>query len=79
MPIYTIKDKNNPDLGEWEVVSSWSDLQTYLEENPDHVQVLKPIQFVTGRKDALASCPEGFKDLKKRMHQGAGKNSRIKI
>lgn len=79
MPVYTLKDKNNPQLEQWDEVMTWEELKSHLEKNPHLVQVLKPLGFVSGRKDVMAMQSDGFKDLKGRMHKAAGRNSKIKV
>lgn len=78
MPTYTLKDlKTNQ---EWDIVCSFEDLQKTLDELPNVKQVLKAPQIIGGRmgnKDM--KVPEGFKDLKRKIKAGSGRNNKIDI
>jgi len=79
MPVYTLKDLK--DGNRWDVVCSWNDLQTLLNEQPDVKQVLstpKIVSGVDGNKDL--KVPDGFKDLlKNKVKKGSGKGNTINV
>lgn len=79
MPVYTLRDESNPQLEQWDEVMTWDELKSLLENNPNLKQVLKPLGFITGRKDVMAMQSDGFKDLKGRMHKAAGRQSKIRV
>lgn len=76
MPSYTLKDiKINHT---WDVVCSWDELQTILNEMPDVVQVLSAPKVVASVGSLNSKVPDGFKDVLNKVKSGAGEGSTIK-
>jgi len=75
MPTYTLRDiKNNH---EWEVICSWDELQTTLDELPNVIQVPSAPKIVSGVKGLNSHIPSGFKDVLDRVKSGAAKDNKI--
>lgn len=79
MPVYTLKDLKTQD--EWDVICSWDELQSMLNELPDVRQVMKPIQIIGSRMgNQDMKVPDGFKDLlKNKVKKGSGKGNTINV
>lgn len=76
MPTYTLKDLKTND--QWEVICSWSELQTILNEQPDVKQVLVAPKIVSSRMgNSDMKVPDGFKDLQKRIKKGSGRGNTV--
>jgi hypothetical protein len=76
MPSYTLKDiKHNHT---WDIVCSWDELQSILDEMPDVVQVLSAPRVVASVGSLNSKVPDGFKDVLNRVKSGAGKDNTIK-
>ena len=76
MPSYTLKDiKNNHT---WDVVCSWDELQTVLDEMPDVVQVLSAPTIVSSVGNLHSKVPSGFKALLNKVKAGSGRENTIK-
>lgn len=75
MPVYTIIDTNTKK--EWDEVMSWSSLEKLLSENPNLKQSLAVPKIVSAVGGTLKHTSDGWKDLTKRMHKKAGKESKI--
>lgn len=79
MPVYTIKDLKSGD--HWEVMCSYEELQTILNEQPDVAQVLKAPNIIGSRMgNQDMKVPDGFKDLlKNKIKKGSGKGNTINV
>lgn len=76
MPTYTLKDSKTND--QWEVICSWDELQTILNEQPDVKQVLVAPKIVSSRMgNNDLKVPDGFKDLQKRIKKGSGRGNTV--
>ena len=77
MPTYTLRDiKTN---NEWDVVCSYDELQTILDELPDVIKVLSTPKIVTGVGSLHSKVPDGFKDKLKQIKKGSGRGDTIKV
>jgi hypothetical protein len=79
MPVYTLKNLQTEE--EWDVVCSWDELKTTLEEDSNLQQVLKPLKIIGGRMgNSDMKVPDGFKDLlKNKIKKGSGKGNTINV
>jgi hypothetical protein len=79
MPVYTLKDLQTEE--QWDVVCSWDELKTTLEENPNLQQVLQPLKIIGNRMgNSDMKVPDGFKDLlKNKIKKGSGKGNTINV
>lgn len=75
MPTYTLKDNKTND--QWDVVCSWDELQTILNEMDNVSQVMKAPLIVGGVRDVRSRVPDGFKDVLSRVKSGSAKNNTI--
>jgi len=78
MPVYTLKDTKTQ--AQWDVVMSYDDLQTVLDENPDFLHVLKPIKIApnAGRTN-LSRAGEGWRDVLKEVKKNSGRRNNINV
>jgi hypothetical protein len=77
MPTYTLRDiKTN---NEWDVVCSYNELQTILDELPDVIKVLSTPKIVTGVGSLHSKVPDGFRDKLKQIKKGSGRGDTIKV
>ena len=79
MPVYTLKNLQTEE--EWDVVCSWDELKSTLEEDLNLQQVLKPLKIISGRMgNSDMKVPDGFKDLlKNKIKKGSGKGNTINV
>jgi hypothetical protein len=79
MPVYTLKNLQTEE--EWDVVCSWDELKSTLEEDSNLQQVLKPLKIISGRMgNSDMKVPDGFKDLlKNKIKKGSGKGNTINV
>jgi hypothetical protein len=79
MPVYTLKNLQTEE--EWDVVCSWGELKSTLEEDSNLQQVLKPLKIISGRMgNSDMKVPDGFKDLlKNKIKKGSGKGNSINV
>jgi hypothetical protein len=79
MPVYTLKNLQTEE--EWDVVCSWNELKSTLEEDSNLQQVLKPLKIISGRMgNSDMKVPDGFKDLlKNKIKKGSGKGNSINV
>jgi hypothetical protein len=79
MPVYTLKNLQTEE--EWDVVCSWDELKSTLEEDSNLQQVLKPLKIISGRMgNSDMKVPDGFKDLlKNKIKKGSGKGNSINV
>lgn len=79
MPVYTLKNLQTEE--EWDVVCSWDELKSTLEEDLNLQQVLKPLKIISGRMgNSDMKVPDGFKDLlKNKIKKGSGKGNSINV
>ena len=76
MPTYTLRDiKTN---NQWDVVCSYDELQTILDEMPDVIKVLSTPKIVTGVGTLHGKVPDGFKDKLNQIKKGSGQGNTIK-
>jgi hypothetical protein len=79
MPTYTLEDLKTK--VRHDVVCSWNDLQTMLDEQQNLKHVLsapKIVSSVSGNRDL--KVPDGFKDLlKNKIKKGSGKGNTINV
>lgn len=76
MPTYTLRDIKTQN--QWDVVCSYEELQTILDEMPDVVKVLSTPKIVTGVGSLQSKVPDGFKDKLNQIKKGSGKSNTIK-
>jgi hypothetical protein len=76
MPTYTLRDIKTQN--QWDVVCSYEELQTILDEMPDVVKVLSTPKIVTGVGSLHSKVPDGFKDKLNQIKKGSGKSNTIK-
>jgi len=76
MPTYTLRDIKTQN--QWDVVCSYDELQTILDEMPDVVKVLSTPKIVTGVGSLHGKVPDGFKDKLNQIKKGSGKGNTIK-
>ena len=76
MPTYTLRDIKSQN--QWDVVCSYDELQTILDEMPDVVKVLSTPKIVTGVGSLHSKVPDGFKDKLNQIKKGSGKSNTIK-
>ena len=76
MPTYTLR--NIKTLNEWDVICSYDELQTILDETPDVVKVLSTPKIVTGVGTLHGKIPDGFKDKLNQIKKGSGRNNTIR-
>lgn len=75
MPKYTLRNIKSSE--EWDVVCTYSELQSMITE--DVVQVLKPLNFVSNTAThANSGTSDGWKDLLGRIKKGSGRDNKIK-
>lgn len=76
MPRYTFRNKDTEE--EFDAVISMSAYDSYLEENPhlERVWTAKAPALISG---VTAKPSEGFRDLLKGIHKGAGRQSNINV
>jgi hypothetical protein len=79
MPVYTLKNLQTEE--EWDVVCSWDELKSTIEEDSNLQQVLKPLKIISGRMgNSDMKVPDGFKDLlKNKIKKGSGKGNTINV
>lgn len=79
MPVYTLEHLE--DGSQWDVVCSWNELQTILNEQPDVKQVLVAPKIVSSRMgNRDLKVPDGFKDLlKNKIKKGSGRGNTINV
>lgn len=77
MPTYTLKDIKTQHS--WEVVCSWDELQTTLDEMPDVIQVLTAPKIVSGTGSLLGKTDDGWKENLNRIKSGSGRGNTIKV
>ena len=76
MPTYTLRDiKTN---NQWDVVCSYDELQTILDEMPDVIKVLSTPKIVTGVGSLQSKVPDGFIVKLNQIKKGSGKGNTIK-
>lgn len=75
MPSYTLKDLKTLDT--WDIICSWDELQTILNEMPNVQQVPSAPKIVSGVGGVHSRTSDGFKDLLKTIKKGAGRNNTI--
>lgn len=75
MPTYTLKDLKT--LDEWDIICSYDELQTILNEMDNVSQVIKAPLIVGGVGDVKSKVPDGFKDVLSRVKSGSAKNNTI--
>ena len=76
MPTYTLRDIKT--LQEWDIVCSYEELQTTLDELPDVIRVLSTPKIVTGVGSLHSKVPDGFKDKLNQIKKGSGRDNTIK-
>jgi hypothetical protein len=77
MPLYRLKDtKNNT---EFDIVCSWDELQTMLNEQPELKQMLSTPKIVSGTGSVLRKTDDGWKENLKRIKDGSGSSNTIKL
>ena len=77
MPTYTLKNIKTND--KWDTICSWNQLQEMLKHDPELIQAPAAPRTVAGVRDVFGQTPDGFKDLKRRMKSGSGKENTINI
>lgn len=76
MPTYTLKDIKTGES--WDVICSWDELQTVLDELPDVKQQLcTPAFSGAPLKDNLSKAGSNWKDLLGRIKKGSGRDNNI--
>jgi len=75
MPTYTLKDLKT--LDEWDIICSYSELQTVLDEMPNIKHVLSAPKIVSGVGSLQSKVPSGFKDVLSRVKSGSSKDNSI--
>jgi hypothetical protein len=76
MPTYTLR--NIKTSNEWDVICSYDELQTILDETSDVVRVLSAPKIVTGVGTLHGKIPDGFKDKLNQIKKGSGRNNTIR-
>lgn len=76
MPSYTLKDLKNNQT--WDIICSYEELQTILDEMPNIKQVLAAPKIVSGVGSLQSKVPAGFKDVLNRVKSGSAKSNTIK-
>ena len=76
MPTYTLKDLKT--LDQWDVLCSYEELQTILDELPNVQQVLSAPKIVGGVGNLHSKVPDGFKDVLSRVKKGSSGNNTIR-
>tara|TARA_R110000868_G_C10847119_1_gene760530 strand:+ start:424 stop:660 length:237 start_codon:yes stop_codon:yes gene_type:complete len=78
MPVYTLKNIQTEE--QWDVICSWSELKTSLED-PNLQQVLVPLNIIGNRMgNSDTKVPDGFKDLlKNKIKKGSGRGNTINV
>jgi hypothetical protein len=76
MPSYTLKDIKTNDT--WDVVCSWDELQTMLNELPNVIQVLSTPKIVSQSGSTLSKTDDGWKEVLNKVKSGSGRANTIK-
>lgn len=76
MPTYTLKDIKTGDT--WDVICSWKELQTILDEMPNVAQMPSAPKIVSGVGGVLSKTDDGWKETLGKIKKAAGKNNTIK-
>lgn len=76
MPSYTLKDTKTNDT--WDVVCSWDELQTMLNELPNVIQVLSTPKIVSQSGSTLSKTDDGWKEVLNKVKSGSGRANTIK-
>ena len=76
MPSYTLKDTKTNDT--WDVVCSWNELQTMLDELPNVIQVLSTPKIVSQSGSTLSKTDDGWKEVLNKVKSGSGRANTIK-
>lgn len=76
MPSYTLKDIKTNDT--WDVVCSWDELQTMLNELPNVIQVLSTPKIVSQAGSTLSKTDDGWKEVLNKVKSGSGRANTIK-
>lgn len=78
MPTYTLKDINTGET--WDVICSWNELQTMLNELPDvKHQLSAPKISALGTKDNVSKAGSNWRDLLGKIKKGSGKGNNINV
>lgn len=77
MPSYTMIHRESGE--KQELICSSEERDKFLQDNPEWKQQLCAPKIVSGRKSALASTDDGWKDTLKKIKSGSAKSNTINV
>lgn len=77
MPYYTLKNNETGDTED--IICTYEEMKSRLEQNPHLQQVLSSPRIVSGIKDVRSRTPDGFKDVLRKVKKGSGKTNTIDV
>lgn len=77
MPVYTVKNKETEEVVD--VNCPYTELEEFLKENQEWIQLLKMPATIGGTVSTLRQAGQGWQDVLSKIKKGSGKENNVNV
>ena len=77
MPVYTVKNKETKEVVD--VNCPYIELEEFLKENQEWIQLLKMPATIGGTVSTLRQAGQGWQDVLSKIKKGSGKENNVNV
>jgi hypothetical protein len=77
MPVYTVKNKETEEVVD--VNCPYIELEEFLKENQEWIQLLKMPATIGGTVSTLRQAGQGWQDVLSKIKKGSGKENNVNV